>query len=222
MKIKILMMTIAAAMLFTACSKNNDTAVSPTDFTQYYIAGHYSQNLTPTLTAPLPYAIIFKSKTECAFVDAVFGVNTGSYTINNGHLVINFISNLVANFDFTLVNNQISGVIADGLGLLTYNLETIPAINAFTNGKYTGTVTSPGTVALAYVTFSASQYSIGLSAYKTPNMAYILQNNAVATAVLNENSSVFIYDNGAVMMVNYIPPAEVNGPSDYQYGTLTK
>jgi hypothetical protein len=222
MKIKILMMTIAVAMLFTACSKKNDTTVNPTDFTQYYIAGHYNQRLASTLTAPLPYAIIFKSKTECTFVDAVFGINSGSYTINNGHLVANFTGNLVANFDFTLVNNQISGVSADGLGLLTYNLETIPADNAFTNGKYTGTVTSPGTVALAYVAFSASQYSIGLSAYKTPNMAYTLQNNAVATALVDKNSSVFIYDNGAVMMVNYIPPSVVNGPSDYQFGTLTK
>jgi hypothetical protein len=224
MKIKPLIIAIAGAatMLLTACGKN-DATVNATDFSQYYIAGHYNYNLSPTLTnVPVPYAIIFKSSSECAFVDAVFGVNNGSYTYAKGHLVMNFTNNLVANFDFTMANNQITTVSADGLGLLTYNLEKIPATNAFTNGEYTGTVTSPGTVALAYVAFSASQYSIGLSSFKTPNMAYTLQNNAVATAVLNKNSSVFVYDNGAVMMLNYIPPAVVNGLSDYQYGTLTK
>ncbi len=171
-------------MLLTACGKSNNAAVNATDFTQYYIAGHYSQNLSPTLTnVPVPYAIIFKSKSECAFVDAVFGVNNGSYTYANDHLIMNFTNNFVVNFDFTLANNQITQVVADGLGLLTYNLEKTPATNAFANGQYTGTTNSPGSVALAYVAFSASQYSIGLSGYKTPNMAYTLQNNAVATAL---------------------------------------
>jgi len=210
-------------MLLTSCSKSNDAAIKAVDFSQYYIAGHYSHNLSSTLTnIPLPYAIIFKSGSECTFVDAVFGINNGSYNYSNGHLLMNFTNNLVVSFDFTLVNNQITTVAADGLGLLNYNLEKVPATNAFANGEFSGTVTSPGTVALAYVAFSADEYSIGLSGYKTPNMAYTLQNNGVATAVLNGNSSVFVYDNGAVMMLNYIPPAAVNAPSDYQYGTLTK
>jgi hypothetical protein len=223
MKIKTLMMIIAAATLLAACGKSNNAAIKATDFTQYYIAGHYSYNLSPVLTnVPLPYAIVFKSKSECAFVDAVFGVNDGSYTYANGHLIISFTNNLVVNFDFTLANDQITGVAADGLGLLTYNLEKTPAANVFTNGKYTGTVTSPGTIALTYVAFSDSQYSIGLSGYTTPDIGYTLQNNAVATIEKNQASGVFVYDDGAIMMMNYRPPAVVNSPSNYQYGTLTR
>ena len=228
MKINTLIKTtcLAVVMLVTACSKDKNAAPGGTSFTQYYIAGQYSANLSSTATnVPVPYAIIFNSDSKCTFADAVFGVVVGSYTYSNGHLVTNFGEtggSLVATFDFTVTNGTITQASPDGLGLLTYKLEITPATNAFSNGQYTGGVTTVDGTYIAYLSFSDSQFNIGQSGYNTPDIVYTLQNNAVATRVFNNVTSVFVFDNGAVMMMNYIPPAAVNGSSAYEYGTLTK
>ena len=215
---------LALVMLITACSKDKNSG-SP-DFTKNYIAGQYSANLSSTASqVPIPYAIIFNAGSTCTFVDAVFGVVNGTYTYTNGHLVTNFgaaSGSLIATFDFTVTNGTITQASTDGLGLLTYKLEITPATNAFSNGQYTGGVTTVNGTYIAYLSFSGSQFNISQSGYNTPDVDYTLQNNAVATRVTIGVGSVFVFDNGAVMMMNYSPPAVVNGSSTYEYGTLTK
>jgi hypothetical protein len=228
MKIKTLIKTacLAAIMLITACGKDQDTASGTASLTQYYIAGQYNYNLSPSVTnVPIPYAIILNTNSACTFVDAIFGVVKGSYTYANGHLITSFgqTMQLVATFDFTIANNTISGASTDGLGLITYKLEKTPASNSFSNNEYTGAVTfTGGQHSFAYLSFSGSQYNIDQTGYNTPDQAYTLQNNAVATTTLNGVNSVFVFDNGAIMMMSYEPPAVVNGGSDYEYGTFTK
>ena len=216
-------LTVISMVILASCGKKHE--VKPptgTDFSKFYITGIYNGGVSKTDPNLMTfYAIVIKADGKATWIDPMLGQNDGTYAFKDNHLMFTFNGgNLYATLDFTVTNNKITALSADGLDLRSYKLDPTPAVNVFAGHQFNGTFTSNTSSAFDYLTFSATAYNINTSASAAPTAPYSLLNNAVA--VFEKGEGLFVYDNTIVNVFIYQPPLVINGNSLYTYGSFAK